>query len=1135
MPHNKRAFTIVELVVVIVVVAILSAILIPVFGSVVTRAQFAADTANVKTLNQGLAVYLATGETKLPQTNEDGEFNDFCEKFFDKFNCRFKLSSYSVKNHFEVVFDLNSDKFYLTTQENLLNDQIKTAKFGAQVVFADGKRVEEYTFGDGSLEGIFTVNGQKRWLLGSTGTPLAEVISGFHNVSGAEDFNELADVITALPIAQSRDLVRQEYEKTVFVTNSGSFKKGQNTAKKVIFQPHISTVINMIEIDGEQHSISQTTPLADVEKIVLPNSVTRVEKGSLTMQSERSLIVVDFGQNAAQTGEILCESFTNCALLLNGVECKVQTDKIIDNTGAEIVTLNKSGQPSGGGESGESGEGEDKPPEKGAEITEIKIVKTVNGNREEITFDEKSEVNYKYLKGARIELQPVPISDTPDYIYGEFYTFSCDNESVAKISGNTIEVVGDGCATITVSVKEKNLSRTIMIETSDKVFEYSDFLYRFGRATTAFGEGNNAIKLNFVQNFDASSIDLTVSCFADNAQGAARVIEGNREIIFDAVGLAQVDAMVNDTIVDGFQAEIVDNAKNVSQESQFVATSDMCLTASICELVSTVTIGRDCVLYGNNFELSCSKTMLPDGKNSLINLYGRLTHTIVKGLPAIDYCIDNSATLGQKFDLVNCFDGAAIVDSILTGGRNTVRVSNQSGFVLIENSALTKGGICLLVDGDNDRQLNLTLSSVTISQIQKKNEFTGLGIVLYKTQVGENFNLRFVGDNTFATFFDVDTLTDKDYPIAFKEEIKSFFNKTDTSKYFFFSSGDKNYINIIAVCLNKDNSVPSIVKMDNLPNSIIGAKTATLFGTIYPNTKCKVFGIYRDYDGASEYFNANVKKLLFDEVDTTESNKILSRNYPPVVQFCSSKYLWRDRGVNTVTFAPLENFSASKYGQPLLVKYSVEKVSVAGSFTDSNGKIKFTDDGNYLINYSVTDSSCSTKYDFVMNLTVMEKIVAPTLILNLPECPLPDADNTITPVELLGADFYAQSYVSVTVGGQTAYYQHGVLNLDNDATSIITANELFGDSFIFADSNGSMKNVTDQVLITVEGVEGEYRSTDRILLRTEDKPGGSTDKRKRFFALYKVKFEYLCFGLSSTVEIKIAFYTPELSNQNTNW
>ncbi|MBE7062120.1 MAG: prepilin-type N-terminal cleavage/methylation domain-containing protein, partial [Clostridiales bacterium] len=54
--NNKKGFTIVELVIVIAVIAILAAVLIPTFSSVVRKSRLSADQQAVRQMNTQLAI-----------------------------------------------------------------------------------------------------------------------------------------------------------------------------------------------------------------------------------------------------------------------------------------------------------------------------------------------------------------------------------------------------------------------------------------------------------------------------------------------------------------------------------------------------------------------------------------------------------------------------------------------------------------------------------------------------------------------------------------------------------------------------------------------------------------------------------------------------------------------------------------------------------------------------------------------------------------------------------------------------------------------------------------------------------------------------------------------------------------------
>lgn len=62
MNKNRKGFTIVELVIVIAIIAILAAVLIPTFASLIAKANVSADTQLVRNLNTALTTEKAGGE-----------------------------------------------------------------------------------------------------------------------------------------------------------------------------------------------------------------------------------------------------------------------------------------------------------------------------------------------------------------------------------------------------------------------------------------------------------------------------------------------------------------------------------------------------------------------------------------------------------------------------------------------------------------------------------------------------------------------------------------------------------------------------------------------------------------------------------------------------------------------------------------------------------------------------------------------------------------------------------------------------------------------------------------------------------------------------------------------------------------
>jgi len=82
----KRAFTLIELLVVIAIIAILAAILFPVFAQAKSAAKNTASLSNIKELNLGLLMYngdfndMACVAVEWPDANGTGQWSDWCDK-----------------------------------------------------------------------------------------------------------------------------------------------------------------------------------------------------------------------------------------------------------------------------------------------------------------------------------------------------------------------------------------------------------------------------------------------------------------------------------------------------------------------------------------------------------------------------------------------------------------------------------------------------------------------------------------------------------------------------------------------------------------------------------------------------------------------------------------------------------------------------------------------------------------------------------------------------------------------------------------------------------------------------------------------------------------------------------------------
>ena len=157
--NGKRGFTIVELVVVIAVVAILAAVLIPTFATVIKKANVSNDVALVRNLNEGLKVEEVGGKKNDTMTDALNVAKDY----------GFEVEKLTPRSSGEILWDSVNNRFVLLDENGdaVYKDESKTLSSGANLwkivnnaeEAANNTKYSSYIKGNATIDTLTVTNG----------------------------------------------------------------------------------------------------------------------------------------------------------------------------------------------------------------------------------------------------------------------------------------------------------------------------------------------------------------------------------------------------------------------------------------------------------------------------------------------------------------------------------------------------------------------------------------------------------------------------------------------------------------------------------------------------------------------------------------------------------------------------------------------------------------------------------------------------------------------------------------------------------------------------------------------------------------------------------------------------------------
>ena len=302
MKNTKRsAFTIVELVIVIAVIAILSAVLIPTFGSIIKDANVAADNVTASNLTSELHIYL-----KGKQIKSEAELMEALDKSGIDRKLTPKAAGYG--NHF--WFDMENQMIVSDSVEGIKTRSGATASVesGVQLMALTRGANDDInvSFRELVREGYFFID--------NSGSPIADLLNKIDKINSAETYEVAKAALGNLDTSAKEDgeyeqLLADTFVKTAIITET--YAIAPSGASFVYFEPGIKFVNN----------VGSLTNLTN-ETITLPSTVLGVSTGALVFGSE-NVVLVTSCSDANEVSVLFANGSTNATIKTSAGDYKI--------------------------------------------------------------------------------------------------------------------------------------------------------------------------------------------------------------------------------------------------------------------------------------------------------------------------------------------------------------------------------------------------------------------------------------------------------------------------------------------------------------------------------------------------------------------------------------------------------------------------------------------------------------------------------------------------------------------------------------------------------------------------------------------------------------------------------------------
>ncbi|MBQ3012936.1 MAG: hypothetical protein IJD74_05295 [Clostridia bacterium] len=926
--RNVKAFTVVELVIVIAVVAVLAAVMIPTFGALVEKANISADEAEITSLNTQLAINEVENADDLyaliKETYGEAKANNFAPR-----SAKYGLSYYYDVEKNQIVLSTYSDLD--ATPQNSPEAENKTANkvilLGATTEQAEpdvNETTRNSLFYDAHKDDI-RMHKDRYFCLDLSGI--------------------IGDMLVAM---ESGDTTAIEAAKEVLTEAAQAFNKAAE---------HFQAIADALDLRlGELAKLESFTVTAD--KGISAGDTIYVPYDVKTFTLTAGGFVSD---NGGELGEVTVTWGSSNALATVDESGKVTLALPAVGADSEVVIT----------ATATVGESEPKSLTKTIAIVRINAVTldtefgsieldnagdvlastiTYDGTKDSYSLGSISAYSYNYT------IEGIELDDTLSFELGEGNVFTIDGNNLVL----TKEEFGTQNLTIKVGEYITDTVAIEVVDNSSSPFEVNDITedVKMG-ATYLFRVGNgNAFTLDKLFNtekapdsitlniFDASKTSGTgtLNAIATSGSGFTATYTSDltkdtwasSTIKFSGTGVAIIEVTTEQGTAT-LAVEVV-NGKNVTSASDFSGATNYVLLNDITWGTANKTAISG-TIYGNGFAINAQSftSATTNSNNALFYLNGgTIDNVVINGpvYPELIYQSEVSSSKPYYVAGIYTTGNATISNSYISGFREPVMANGTSLYV--ENTTLVGGNYCNLWLQTG----SLTLKDVTTVQVPTTATI-GSGTVLGAGVIVESGISNTCDVTLEGTLNQYNWVSESDKQYL-DSDIQSIASNLVNNSSLYHEVGGTKYINTGILFLGtrtkavNDNRTNKASVPYSTTDASVKVMGETYDATIYTHIPSPAVSAIPSYDNSYVPNTQAVLKPVFKHNLTLTNGVVQYKIDIPAGETCTL-----DASVYTV----------SKYsGQTIAVNISCTGGTVNGK------KVTFNKAGTYTLTYVVTDN-----------------------------------------------------------------------------------------------------------------------------------------------------------------------------------